>query len=122
MTASPRAASTAGTSPASARAELLRALGAVAASPPPHCHPVTATLGLPSATAAEHTGVFVLAAPPHAAIHLGPSGMLGGEGLDRVAGFWRAIGLHPPQDADHLGLLLMLYAELSDEDQGRRQR
>jgi hypothetical protein len=64
--------------------------------------------------------VFVLAAPPHAAIHLGPSGMLGGEGLDRVAGFWRAIGLHPPQDADHLGLLLMLYAELCDAESGAR--
>jgi TorA maturation chaperone TorD len=122
MTASPAAARTPDTGPASASAsaELLRALGAVAASPPPHCHPVTANLGLPSPTAAEHTGVFVCAAPPHAAIHLGPSGMLGGEGLDRVAGFWRAIGLHPPQDADHLGPLLMLYAELSDAEAGAR--
>ena len=46
--------------------------------------------------------------------------MLGGEGLDRVAGFWRAIGLHPPQDADHLGALLMLYAELSDAETAAR--
>ena len=66
--------------------------------------------------------MFVLAAPPHAAIHLGPSGMLGGEGLDRVAGFWRAIGLHPPQDADHLGLLLMLYAELERRRDRSTQR
>ena len=107
-------------SPVSPGPELLRALGAVAASPPPHSHPVTATLGLPAPTAAEHTGVFVLAAPPHAAIHLGPEGKLGGEGLDRVAGFWRAIGLHPPQDADHLGPLLMLYAELSDAETAAR--
>ena len=41
--------------------------------------PVTASLGLPAPTAAEHTGVFVLAAPPHAAIHLGADGKLGGE-------------------------------------------
>ncbi len=122
MTASPGAATTPGTSPPSASAELLRALGAVAASPPPHCHPVTTNLGLPTPTAAEHTGVFVLAAPPHAAIHLGPSGMLGGEGLDRVAGFWRAIGLHPPQDADHLGPLLMLYAELCDAETAARSK
>ncbi len=31
-----------------------------------------------------------------------------------MAGFWRAIGLRPPPDADHLGALLMLYAELAD--------
>ena len=85
-------------------------------SPPPHGRPVTESLGLPAPTAAEHTRVFVLAAPPHAAIYLGQDGMLGGEGLDRVAGFWRAIGLAPPQDADHLGLLLMLYAELGEAE------
>jgi Nitrate reductase delta subunit len=100
--------------------ELLRALGAVAASPPPHSAPVTAALGLPAPTLAEHTSVFILAAPPHAAVHLGPQGMLGGEGLDRVAGFWRAIGLHPPQDADHLGPLLLLYAELADAETAAR--
>ena len=96
--------------------ELLRALGSVVTSPPPHGRPVIESLGLPAPTVAEHTGVFVLAAPPHAAIYLGQDGMLGGEGLDRVAGFWRAIGLRPPQDADHLGLLLMLYAELSEAE------
>jgi hypothetical protein len=111
VTASPVAAEAAGAS-----AELLRALGAVAASPPPWCQPIAESLGLPAPTAAEHTGVFVLAAPPHAAIHLGSPGHLGGEGLDRVAGFWRAIGLHPPPDADHLGALLMLYAELSEAE------
>ncbi len=31
-----------------------------------------------------------------------------------MAGFWRAIGLRPPPDADHLGALLMLYAELAE--------
>ena len=101
---------------AEAGPELLRALGSVPASPPPHCHPVTDSLGLPAPTAAEHTSVFVLAAPPHAAIHLGADGKLGGEALDRVAGFWRAIGLRPPQDADHLGPLLMLYAELTEAE------
>ncbi len=121
MTASPaRPGLSAGPERPPAGPELLRALGAVAASPPPHSGPVTAALGLPAPTTAEHTSVFVLTAPPHAAIHLGPSGMLGGEGLDRVTGFWRAIGLHPPQDADHLGALLMLYAELADAQTAAR--
>ena len=99
-----------------ASAELLRALGSVPSSPPPYCQPVMAALGLPALTAAEHTGMFVLSAPPHAAIHLGTEGKLGGEGLDRVAGLWRVLGLAPPPDADHLGTLLMLYAELADAE------
>jgi hypothetical protein len=114
---SPAGASPVDTSSAGARPELLRALGSVAASPPPYCLPVLASLGLPAPTAAEHTAVFVLSAPPHAAIYLGEQGQLGGEALDRVAGFWRTIGLQPPPDADHLGTLLMLYAELADAQQ-----
>ena len=109
--------------PAPGRMELLRALGAVACSPPPHCGPVAAGLGLPEPTGAEHTAVFVLSAPPHAAIHLGADGKLGGDALDRVAGFWRVLGLAPPADADHLGVLLMLYAELGDaESRARGER
>jgi len=122
VTASPPATSTATASARAASAELLRALGSVAASPPPHCLAVTASLGLPAPTAAEHTAVFVLAAPPHAAIHLGADGKLGGDALDRVAGFWRAIGLRPPPDADHLGPLLMLHAELADAERAARRQ
>ncbi len=58
----------------------------------------------------------MLTAPPHAAIHLGPEGKLGGEGLDRISGFWRALGLQAPEDADHLGTLLLLYAELGEAE------
>jgi TorA maturation chaperone TorD len=105
---------------AAGRHELLRALGAVASSPPPHCHPAAAALRLPAPTAAEHTGIFVLSAPPHAAIYLGAEGKLDGEGLDRAAGFWRALRLPPPPDADHLGALLMLYAELGDAEAAAR--
>jgi len=99
-----------------ASADLLRALGSVPLSPPPCCQPVLESLGLRRVTGAEHTAVFVLTAPPHAAIYLGEEGKLGGEALDRVAGFWGVIGLVPPPDADHLGLLLMLYAELRDAE------
>jgi TorA maturation chaperone TorD len=101
---------------AAARRELLRALGAVASSPPPFCHPAAAALGLAEPTPAEHTAVFVLSAPPHAAIYLGAEGKLGGEALDRVAGFWRVLQLTPPPDADHLGALLILYAEIGDAE------
>ncbi|MFY2860361.1 molecular chaperone TorD family protein [Mycobacterium sp. THU-M104] len=96
------------------RGELLRALGAIAYSPPPATDRVTDALGLARITAAEHTEAFILAAPPHAAIHLGFEGKLGGHGLDRIEGFWRAAGADPPADADHLGVLLMCYAGLRD--------
>lgn len=108
-----------------ARYELLRALGAALHTPPPASHPVTAALGLPELSGVDHTDAFVLTAPPHAAIHLGPEGQLGGEGLDRVSGFWRVLGLVAPEDADDLGVLLMLYAELGEAETaatGQRSR
>ena len=101
-----------------ARWELLRALGAALVTPPPANELIAEALGLPVFSGVDHTDAFVLTAPPHAAIHLGPEGQLGGEGLDRVAGFWRVLGLAPPEDADHLGVLLMLYAELGEAELG----
>jgi Nitrate reductase delta subunit len=98
------------------RWELLRSLGAAVLTPPPGNRGVCAALDLPSPTGVEHTDAFVLSAPPHAAIHLGPEGKLGGEGLDRIAGFWRVMGLRAPEDADHLGTLLMFYAELGEAE------
>lgn len=100
------------------RWELLRALGAAVLTPPPGNAGPCEALGLPAQSGAQHTKVFVLSAPPHAAIHLGPEGMLGGEGLDRIAGFWRALGLSAPEDADHLGVLLLLYSELGEAESG----
>ncbi len=99
------------------RWELLRALGAVTLGPPADTARLAACLGLRSWTAAEHTRAFVLALPPYASVYLGPEGKLGGEGADRVAGVWRAIGLTPPGDADHLAAILALYAELGEASQ-----
>lgn len=98
------------------RVELIRALGAAAHTPPPQSQPLFDALGVPAVSGATYTQAFVLSAPPHAAIHLGPEGKLGGTGLDRVEGFWRAAGRTPPADADHLGVLLMCYAEVSGQE------
>jgi hypothetical protein len=97
-----------------ASSELVRALGAIALSPPPACDVLCDAAGLPRISGAGHTAVFVLAAPPFSAVHLGAEGKLGGEALDRVEGFWRALGQQPPQQADHLGVLLMSYAGLRE--------
>lgn len=99
---------------------MIRSLGALVLTPPADNQALWEALALPAASGAEYTEVFVLSAPPHAAIHLGPEGKLGGEGLDRIAGFWRAMGLAAPTDADHLGTLLMLYAELGEAENGAK--
>ncbi len=95
------------------RWELLRALGAIADSPAA-ARAASHALGIDVATGAEHTEVFVLNCPPYAAVYLGPEGALGGEGADRAAGFWRAIGIDPPAEPDHLAALLALYAGLGE--------
>ena len=95
------------------RWELLRALGAVADAPAA-ARTVAPALGLDPAGDAEHTDVFLLNCPPYASVYLGPEGALGGEGTDRVAGFWRAIGINPPAEPDHLSALLGLYASLGE--------
>jgi TorA maturation chaperone TorD len=98
---------------ATGRWELLRALGAIADAPAAG-RAAGAALGLEAVSDAEHTDVFVLNLPPYASVYLGPDGALGGEGADRVAGFWRAIGITPPAEPDHLSALLGLYASLGE--------
>ena len=105
---------------AAGRWELLRSLGAVPDSPAAaRC--VGPALGLDPVSDAEHTEAFVLNCPPYAAIYLGPQGAIGGEGADRVAGFWRAIGITPPAEPDHLAVLLGLYARLGEAAAGARR-
>ena len=95
------------------RGELFRALGAVAGDPA-DARTACAALGLPVPGNAEHTEVFVLNCPPYASVYLGAEGGLGGEAADRAAGFWRAIGVPPPAEPDHLTALLSLYARLAE--------
>ena len=99
---------------ATGSSELVRALGAITLAPPPSSDILCDAVGLRRISGAEHTAAFILAAPPFAAIHLGAEGKLGGEALDRVEGFWRALGQRPPDQADHLGVLLMSYAALRE--------
>jgi TorA maturation chaperone TorD len=96
-----------------ARWELLRALGAIADSPA-DARAAAPALGLDAASDAEHTDVFVMNCPPYGSVYLGPDGALGGEGADRAAGFWHALGLTPPAEPDHLTTLLSLYASLGE--------
>jgi TorA maturation chaperone TorD len=81
-------------------------------------------LGVP-ASADEYTELFVFQLYPYASVYLGAEGMLGGEARDVVGGFWRALGQVPPAEADHLSVMLALYArlvELEDDERDAARR
>jgi TorA maturation chaperone TorD len=97
--------------------ELLRALAALAEPPSAESARLAALLdlGTPSEEAAW-TELFALQLPPYASIYLSADGRMGGEARDRVAGFWRAVGLLPPAEPDHLPLMLAFQAQLAERE------
>jgi TorA maturation chaperone TorD len=107
----------------SERAELFRALGALAEPPGPSQERLADVLGLPHPTGEAWTEAFVVQLVPHAAVYLGREGMLGGEAADRVAGYWRALEVQGRGEPDHISALLGLYGTLldaeDDEDDAR---
>lgn len=97
--------------------ELFRTLGALAEVPSPELAVAAEALGLGSLpSAADHSDLFVFQLYPYASVYLGVEGMVGGEGRDRISGFWRAMGQAPPEEPDHLAVLLSTYAELCERD------
>ena len=97
--------------------EIWRALAALCETPRPEMASLAAALELGALPqASEYTELFVFQLSPYASLYLGAEGMLGGAARDRVAGFWRALGLTPPPEPDHLATLLAFYAELSEHE------
>ncbi|HYO63216.1 MAG TPA: molecular chaperone TorD family protein [Pyrinomonadaceae bacterium] len=102
--------------------ELFRALAALAEPPTGETARLAGALDLgPPPSADEYTRLFVFQLYPYASVYLGPEGMLGGEARDRVAGFWRALGQPPPAEADHLAVMLALYARISEFEEGEAE-
>jgi len=98
-------------------AEVFRALGSLVEPPIPTLAPVARALGLPALPdATEHSELFLFQLYPYASVYTGVEGMLGGDAADRVAGFWRAVGMVPPAEPDHLGVLLALHAGLIEAE------
>ncbi|HEX8097116.1 MAG TPA: molecular chaperone TorD family protein [Pyrinomonadaceae bacterium] len=106
--------------------ELFRALAVLAEPPRDEVAQVAEALalgGLPDES--EYTETFVFQLYPYASVYLGAQGMLGGEARDLIDGFWRALGQSPPAEADHLSVMLALYArlvELEDDGGSAKQR
>ena len=98
--------------------ELVRALAAYCEAPG---HGLADALGLPLPSPSDEAELFSFQLYPYAAVYMGAQGMLGGEAQDRVAGFWRASGMEPPPEPDHLAALLALYATFAEAG-GERAR
>lgn len=95
--------------------ELFRALAVIAEPPTKEAAVVAEALKLGELpTADEFTELFIFQLYPYASVYLGAEGMMGGEARDAVAGFWRALGQVPPAEADHLSVMLALYARLAE--------
>lgn len=96
--------------------EIFRALAVFVEPPSPEHEPVARTLALGALpTRADHTDLFDFQLFPYASVYLGAEGMQGGEARDRIAGFWRVLELEPPNDPDHLTVLLAAYGALIDQ-------
>jgi TorA maturation chaperone TorD len=101
--------------------ELFRALAIFAEPPYKESAHIARALKLGELPAeSEYTEVFLFQLYPYASVYLGAEGMMGGEACDAVAGFWRALGLVPPAEPDHLSLMLALYAELAEREENER--
>lgn len=97
--------------------ELFRALAVFAEPPRQESARVAEALGLGHLpTESEYTETFLFQLYPYASVYLGAEGMMGGEARDLIAGFWRALGLAPPAEPDHLSVMLALYAELAERE------
>jgi TorA maturation chaperone TorD len=106
--------------------ELFRALAVLAEPPGEEVARVAEALELgPMPRASEYTELFVFQLYPYASVYVSAEGMLGGEARDRISGFWRALSQTPPAEADHLAVMLALYARLcelaSDESDAVRR-
>ena len=108
--------------------ELFRALAALSEPPGSETIRLAEILDLGAVPGeSEWSELFLFQLYPYASVYLGPEGQIGGEARDRIAGFWRALELEPPAEADHLAVMLAFYAELlglesateSDDDRGR---
>lgn len=102
--------------------ELFRALAVLAEPPTEEAARVAEALELGALpTADEYTELFIFQLYPYASVYLGAEGMMGGEARDAVAGFWRALGEMPPAEADHLCVMLALYARLVELEDGESE-
>jgi hypothetical protein len=88
-------------------------------APDPAQEKVASAVGLSSLLRQEeHTDVLVLQCHPYASFYLNAQGVLGGAAGDRVSRFWRALGLEPPAEPDHLAALLGLYGSIGIREVG----
>jgi TorA maturation chaperone TorD len=103
--------------------ELFRALAVLCEPPTVETARLAQVLELGAPPSADdYTELFLFQLYPYASVYLGNEGMMGGLARSLIAGFWRALNEAPPAEADHLAVMLALYARLAEmEEEGRDQ-
>lgn len=103
--------------------ELFRALAALAEPPGTETIRLAEMLELGAEPSrSDYTELFLLQLPPYASVYVGATGSLGGDVCERIALFWRFLGQHPPNEPDHLAMLLALYAWLVERERDGHAR
>lgn len=98
--------------------ELFRALGSLLETPCAENRMIGHLLELGvGPDEATYNDLFLFQLYPYASVYLNEEGGLGGEGRDRIAGFWRALKDRPPDEPDHLSTLLATYASLIEAEE-----
>ncbi len=101
--------------------ELIRALGVFCEPPKDEHKKLADILGFSASPRSDvYQEIFCNDLPPYASIYTSDEGIVGGEALGRISGFWQALQRDVPHEPDHLGRLLGLAAYL-EESQASEQ-
>lgn len=95
--------------------ELIRALGVFCEPPKDEHIKLAEILGFSESPCSDiYQEIFCHNLPPYASVYTSNEGIVGGEALGRISGFWQALQRDVPHDPDHLGRLLGLAALLEE--------
>lgn len=96
--------------------ELIRALGVFCEPPADEHTRLAEILGFSKSPCADaYQEIFCNDLPPFASVYLSNEGVMGGEALERISGFWQALQREVPHEPDHLSRLLGLAAFLEEK-------
>jgi len=95
--------------------ELIRALGVFCEPPVDEHSRLADILGFSESPCCDvYQEIFCRDLPPYASVYLSNEGVVGGEALERISGFWKALRREVPHEPDHLSRLLGLAAFLEE--------
>lgn len=102
--------------------ELIRALGVFCEPPKDEHIKLAEILGFSESPCSDiYQEIFCDNLPPYASIYTSNEGIVGGEALGRISGFWQALQRDVPHEPDHLSRLLGLAAFLQESQASEQE-